>query len=180
MHFWNPRGASTRRIARNKSLGVEIQPLTIRQAGPLVRTKAASESDPTTSLTGFVAFQPFDELQGELAGIEQSEQANGRASLARSDYAEELEAAVNAQIKCVSQWGVYKQRHLFTNPQRGAHVFVCLYSASKLFQPRHSRPAGVCSIFSRVRPGGALPRTAAHGPAGDGIGAPTCIRIRCW
>lgn len=57
----------------------------------------ASEQDPTTSLTGFVAFQPFDEFQGELAAVEQST-TNGR-SLARSDYAEELEAAVNAQIK---------------------------------------------------------------------------------
>ena len=86
--------------ALNKSLGVEIHRRGIPQ-GPVVRA-SASEPDPTTNLTGFVAFQPFDEIQGELAAVEQSsEQANGCASLARSDYAQGLEAAVNAQIKCV-------------------------------------------------------------------------------
>ncbi len=90
--------ARTTRVLGTSTIG--RHPLT-RPRQPLVApVRAATPQDPTSSLTGFVAFQPFDEVQQELAVVEQTSNANGRASLARSGYAEELEAAVNAQIKC--------------------------------------------------------------------------------
>lgn len=99
MCLWRPLGLSRSSSAANKPLVYKIHKANA-PAGPRQLAVRASEQDPTTSLTGFVAFQPFDELQGELEAVVQSSEAsNGRASLARSDYAEELEAAVNAQIK---------------------------------------------------------------------------------